>query len=302
MYKITIDVFSGRPNPVIELKGKKATEFAERLTEVRNLKHGDRHFPKFATAGYRGLIVEQTGKKINLDLPRTFRYANGDVLHDKGGFKTSDEKAEAFVLDQFYTKAKLRSTKRLENEREKMLFLIDAFKNDREEFVFTPWADVPYPDLPIKTDCMCGPAYEPLWWGDANWNVMELNNCYNYATNYRTETFAQPGKAHNAMYDFFDCQSLKQAAVADKLIDFPRLDNNCPTKGHLVALVIDPGWDYHWYRKDNTGYWSHKLGSSPAIHFDNSGNLIADPRDANRGNYTNFCTFMVVHHGRIKVV
>ena len=31
------------------------------------------------------------------------------------------------------------------------------------------------------------------------------------------------------------------------------------------------------------------------------GNYISDPRNANRGPYTDFCTFMVVMHGHIKI-
>jgi hypothetical protein len=34
---------------------------------------------------------------------------------------------------------------------------------------------------------------------------------------------------------------------------------------------------------------------------DNSGMLIIDPRTADRGPYTDVCTFMVVMHGHIKI-
>jgi len=70
---------------------------------------------------------------------------------------------------------------------------------------------------------------------------------------------------------------------------------------HLVALVISPGHDYHWYRKGRAGYWTHKVGNSPATDVDNSGHLIPDPRTADRGSYNIFCTFMVVMHGHIKI-
>ena len=68
-----------------------------------------------------------------------------------------------------------------------------------------------------------------------------------------------------------------------------------------VALVMAPGYDYHWYRKGRNGYWTHKPGGTPATNIDNSGNLIPDPRTADRGVYTQFCTFMVVMHGHIKL-
>ena len=44
-----------------------------------------------------------------------------------------------------------------------------------------------------------------------------------------------------------------------------------------------------------------KPGSTPVTNVDSSGNYIFDPRNANRGPYTDFCTFMVVMHGHIKI-
>jgi hypothetical protein len=94
---------------------------------------------------------------------------------------------------------------------------------------------------------------------------------------------------------------VRPAAIADGLIDSPAANNKCPGEGHLVALVIAPGSDFHWYRKGRNGYWTHKPGSTPVTNVDNSGAAISDPRTADRGFYTVFCTFMVVMHGHIKI-
>ncbi len=67
-----------------------------------------------------------------------------------------------------------------------------------------------------------------------------------------------------------------------------------------MALVIWPGVDFHWYRKGRNGSWSHKPGSTAVTNLDNSGNFITDPRTADRGGYTSFCTFMTVMHGHVK--
>ena len=103
------------------------------------------------------------------------------------------------------------------------------------------------------------------------------------------------------MYTQLTCASVRPAAVADGAIAAPSAHNRCPHEGHLVALVIAPGFDFHWYRKGRNGYWSHKPGSTPVVNVDNSNHLIPDPRTANRGMYTQFCTFMVVMHGHIKI-
>ena len=54
-------------------------------------------------------------------------------------------------------------------------------------------------------------------------------------------------------------------------------------------------YDYHWYRLDNTGYWSHKPGATLVTDRDNSGNRILDPRYADRGVYNQFVCFMYVN-------
>ncbi|EPX54979.1 hypothetical protein D187_009718 [Cystobacter fuscus DSM 2262] len=58
--------------------------------------------------------------------------------------------------------------------------------------------------------------------------------------------------------------------------------------------MVAPGLDYHWYRLGENGTWSHKPGGSPATNLDNSGNVITDPRTANRGLYTQFCGFFMI--------
>jgi hypothetical protein len=56
----------------------------------------------------------------------------------------------------------------------------------------------------------------------------------------------------------------------------------------LQALVISPGHDYHWYRRDEDGTWSHKPGSSSATNRDNSNHIIYNPETANRGGTARF--------------
>ena len=104
-----------------------------------------------------------------------------------------------------------------------------------------------------------------------------------------------------SMYTSLSCAAVKPASVADALVDMPNANNKCAKDGHLVALVVAPGIDFHWYRKSINGLWTHKPGSTPATNLDNSGNIIPDPRTADRGPYTDFCTFMVVKHGHIKI-
>lgn len=277
--KITIDIFSGRPNPVIELSGAEAREANALLKARRTAATRDSRPLPVPTLGYRGLLIETPGARRREPV------------------RTTDPALEDFICGSTGT------LKRFGLGREFPQILRKEIERFRE--LRLHWSHRKFP-WPVRLRCRCAPLYEPSWWNDGAQRQLQ-NNCYNYGCNYRTDTFrqipggSQPGAAAGAMYTALTCASVRPAAVADGLIARPSANNKCPTEGHLVALVIAPGIDFHWYRKGRNGYWTHKPGSTPVINVDNSNHLIADPRTADRGMYTQFCTFMVVMHGHIKV-
>ena len=96
-------------------------------------------------------------------------------------------------------------------------------------------------------------------WNDGD-GIQHNNNCYNYGCDIQTNTYAQPGRAHGitlSLSDLNDCTAVHNGAVADGL---KSVDCNqgcgCEECQHQVALVLSPGWDYHWYRKDRDGRWT----------------------------------------------
>ena len=284
--RITIDIFSGRENPEVEFTGKKLEDLCERLSPKRKFQTKELGLPPVPTLGYRGLVVEQVGMPVK-ELPGTFRLVSGTAIGREMSYAIADEALEDFVCGSVSKEFPIDDLRKEIGQNKE---LMDFWSRWR-------W-DVPIV-WPKEDKCKCAPIYEPDWW---NVSTRQLkNNCYNYATNYRTDTLAQPGSASGAMYNSFNCNEVKAGAVADGLIDSLLADNKCPDEGHLVALVIWPGTDYHWYRKGKDGLWSHKPGRTSVTNLDNSGNSIADPRNADRGGYTNFCTFMVVKHGHIKI-
>lgn len=288
--KITVDIFSGRPNPEVELSGKEAQEVLERVKPAEPLVADEAEKAATPILGYRGLIIEQTGTPAAKDLPSRFRLTAGSVVGRGLAHRAADPGFEEFF---FSTKGHIKKAKEATRLRTLVKEEIPRTLEIRKKFIL----DILFP---IKILCACAPLYEPAWWNDSGQKQFN-NNCYNYATNYRTDTFAQPGRAAGAMYTALTCASVLPAAVADALEDQPGANNKCPPEGHLVALVIAPGWDFHWFRKGRNGLWSHKPGGTAVTNVDNSGNLISDPRTADRGMYTDFCTFMVVKHGHIKI-
>ncbi len=119
------------------------------------------------------------------------------------------------------------------------------------------------------------------------WNAVAServnNNCYNYTANWKTNTFAQPGRASGQQYTALTLDNIEAAAIRD---GYTKACN-----GHSIAsnLWIWPNTDYHWYRKTvdvgGQSRWCHKPGQTPAKNTDNSGNIITAPVTADRGNY-----------------
>ena len=59
--------------------------------------------------------------------------------------------------------------------------------------------------------------------------------------------------------------------------------------------------DFHWYRLDSNGRWTHKLGETAPTNKDNNGDEIVDPRIADTGDYQ-FVTFMFVDKNFVKIL
>ena len=156
------------------------------------------------------------------------------------------------------------------------------------------------------------PPYEP-----ARWNkdpVQTSTNCYAYAANnpggHPANTKPQPGQQCGHPAPDASCQSVTAAATCDGMVPAP---NPPPAKPgyYAVALVSAPAanpaappLDYHWYRQDDNGNWSHKPGWSEATNKDASGNPITNPQTADRNygrlNYSNFCGYFYVPAGGLQ--
>lgn len=299
-------MFSGRPNPSMMLDDATARDLFKRLSFGALRKITGKTPPVPSVLGYRGLIIEQEGKKLNAAMPRRLHYTH-DMLYAAGKAAKAEGGLESFLFDNF---RKLQDVKDIPDLRRVTEVLLKDYLEKRKSWIdgYFRYIDLFRDDtIIVRPVCPCAPLPDLAAWNtdpDITWG----NNCYNYGTNYRTDTFAQPGEASgqhwtsNAGCDLpAPGTSAKKGATLDGLVDKPAQDNKCISPGHLAALVNGPNYDYHWYRKGPNGRWSHKPGHTPATLLDNAGNLITDPRTANRGPYSNFCTFMQVIHGRFKI-
>ncbi len=136
-------------------------------------------------------------------------------------------------------------------------------------------------------------------------------NCYAYALNIYGNVYddrLQPGELSGKTYEHYT-GSLQQRIISALKADLKKISKDLkyvsknylnlwdckyagPTygSGYCVALVlaVDKNGifrDYHWYRQDKDGYWSHKRGLYPITNLDASRKKIKDPKKANR-NYS----------------
>ena len=88
-----------------------------------------------------------------------------------------------------------------------------------------------------------------------------------------------------------------RSTFSDGLIPLPFFNPRMFSGKCYMALAIWPDTDYHFYRLDSNMLWSHKPGKTEVKNTDNSGNLITDPKTADRGEYTIFAGYLGNHPG-----
>jgi hypothetical protein len=270
MFEVELDIFSGRPNPRWTLSPQEEQEFLTRLL--------DKSVPMTSVSavegnlGYRGFIVRADGATAGAlssrGLSTTFRVRDGLD-------RSIDPSSEAWLL---------YSAEPVGLQRE----VTSAAKAG----IATP-AD---PDKKCKGHFTSSTNFD-------RWNGEHCtrNNCYNFASNYITDTFAQPGKGAGEMYHAITADEIHKAALRDGYVD------ECAGGTSLmVGYCIWPGVDYHWYRRTKPMggeiRWCHKPGGTPARNYDSSGDYITDPSTCDRGGYTIWGGFMFYKGKKNKTV
>ena len=101
----------------------------------------------------------------------------------------------------------------------------------------------------------------------------------------------------------YNCKKVTLRMFSDNPVMKPTLKHElCPNDHYLIALACIPdGSDYHFYRQDASGLWSHKTGGNPARNVDENNNIIYDPETADRGRYKIFCGYFTLpNDSRVK--
>jgi hypothetical protein len=306
MLRIEVDIFSGRPNPVwIVTDVDLANDFLGRVADATQAtaKQG----AGFIGLGFRELRVDVVAddEPARGRLPKQFALASTAARDLQSSGELARRLIEAMPIRSDVRLLQHELTPLTTKLRDLILERMTQFLAD------PPRPRPPKPPVeppnPLRTtikDSKCGNCeYEVSQFNPAFWNtpsVQPHNNCYNYGRNWRTDTFAQPGRAHGAQTGTMACSNVTSAAMADGL----RKRCDCLPQSEyprrLMALVIDPGNDYHWYRHQRGNFWGHKPGPTAARNVDNSNVVIANPETCNRGGYTDFCGYF--YAGRSVVI
>ena len=177
---------------------------------------------------------------------------------------------------------------------------------------------------PLSPLSRAEPAYNPERY-NSDPSIYKSHNCYSYSMNVidpklvqkcRRNTkkntcrqhFHQPGALHGDRFSL-NTETRRTCPIVEKLMksDVPDIvkttfHDQCPRDKSKIALVVDPGEDYHYYRQDSDGLWSHKDGSNKVKRYDAFKSSIANPELASRDyriqgsdlNYEDFCGFYCV--------
>src|SRR5690348_5778498 len=138
---------------------------------------------------------------VSTSLPRSFRLRGGQVISAATVLKTVDPMIEQSLFSNTALLARGGISGTL------------AATIVKQIAVTSPSATASSTAVSRPLMCRCAPLYEPAWWSDlSSGGTRQItNNCYNYACDYRTDTFAQPGRAANAMYTALSCAALRTA-------------------------------------------------------------------------------------------
>ena len=169
------------------------------------------------------------------------------------------------------------------------------------------------------------PKSEPWEWvGMADYyydeaSIQKTTNCYAYALDLMCNPFSgelflpgqtlQPGSLSSGEHNNLTMASIPyntpgkattiivNAVRIDSLAygnDFARSNEleKAPAGMYKVALALAND-DYHWYRQNPDGTWSHKQSTGQVSNVDSKDKPINNPKTADRGNYEHFGGFFI---------
>jgi hypothetical protein len=151
------------------------------------------------------------------------------------------------------------------------------------------------------------PPFKPSKW-NIKPKIKAHHNCYSYAINDLKPS--RTGKAQPGYYSGYSgvpdndykCKHFLKRLRSDlPSMYLTTLEHKCKSGFHKAFIALDSKSDpdYHFYRQDSSGFWSHKPGRTDVTDLDASHQKIVAPNKANRKytyfNYNTPCFYFCVN-------
>lgn len=150
------------------------------------------------------------------------------------------------------------------------------------------------------------PKYNAKLWNNPLTRVE--HNCYAYVINTIAQRTGKPQPGYFSGFppmgdDDYHCEEFYRRLKKDiPSLYLTTFTERCKPGFYKGFLAIDPKKedpDYHFYRQDRNGYWSHKPGRLDAVNYDASSQKILNPFFADRKyqhyNYSTPCFFFCLN-------
>ena len=149
-----------------------------------------------------------------------------------------------------------------------------------------------------------------------NLYLRESHNCYNYFLNKKSINaiktcknidYKREGSCRRPQPGYYfgmkpmtkkdyTCKTINHRTIKDNPLILKATEQETCKKGYYKgALVVAPNRDFHYYRLNDDGVWSHKPGGKKSSVVDSNNKPIKNPRLAGRTygslNYKDFCTY-----------
>ncbi|MFB6835593.1 hypothetical protein [Streptomyces sp. NPDC056361] len=310
--RLTVDMFSGRPNPTWEVTDP------DRVRELVALLGAERDALAELDSGHTGLgfrglrvdLVDGLGTEgVALgDLPRSFKLGGGGAKDALGGAELADRLLGTIPYDLGEGGGvAVGSTEYADGVRETaQAEIARAIGNGPDtatqhappgETASTGLSEKLLEQLSVLRERAVSCPYDSAPFDPAFWNqptVEPYNNCYAYAVGLPVNRFARPGRAHGyeiplaTVYGYQVAVGLYKDGLS--LYGYP-----CRTGSMRLIVALYTGRfaptpafpqgmrDFHFYRWHAEGHWSHKYAGNAARRTDAAGQLITNLATMNPG-------------------
>jgi hypothetical protein len=308
MLEVELDIFSGMPNPTWVLSKRQEGTLYELLSGEPNQIAPVTALNKRLGLGYRGLTV----RRVKTDYGAWDKAMSARRKPFPNEFRIGIKTAKKDSAADWLVKTANRQGARLGDELQEVVSrgvkLVPRSRGPVEPTAAIDTKRVAEAEVAVDVPYKRGSKIHETWWAcgsnyfDANADFFNdpahvtHNNCYCFASNYRPDIrYALPGLRGGHPATVMSCGNVIDGLRADGWND------GCQPNGLTIAMVIWPGWDYHFYRLVTGGpfwWWGHKPGGTPARYTDDCGNAIYQyqgkgyaPNNICRGGYTDFCGY-----------